>query len=65
MNELAATTLEAAGPLNLLGAQLVYIGQPLLSSAMPDDQLDALTRMLEDSSCTRDFVSYLREVQLS
>jgi hypothetical protein len=65
MSEWTASFLEAAGPLNLLGAQLVYLGQPILSSAMSDDHLNALTRVLEDSSCTQDFVLYLREARLS
>ena len=31
VNDLVATLLEALGPLTILGAQLVYIGQPLLT----------------------------------
>ena len=65
MDEWAASFLEAAGPLTVLGAQLVYVGQPLLGSVLPEDHLDALARTLEDSSHTRDFVTFLREAMTS
>ena len=61
MKDMAASFLEAAGPLNVLGAQVVYFTQPLLMNAVPDDHLTALTRVLEDTDCTQDFVSFLRE----
>lgn len=65
MKEWAASFLEAVGPLSILGAQLVYLGQPLLKGALPEMQLDALARMLEDSGSTQDFVRFLREAQPS
>lgn len=52
-----ALLLEAAGPLNLIGAQLLYFGAPLFSKP---DQIDALARLLEEDSETRAFVAYLR-----
>jgi hypothetical protein len=60
-----ASFLDAAGPLTIFGAQFLYIGQPLLSSAVPSAHLDALSRMLEDSNCTKDFVTFLREEGVS
>jgi hypothetical protein len=57
----AASLLEVVGPLSVLGAQVVYLGTPLLKNAVPVAQLDALARMLEDSSHTQAFVSCLRE----
>lgn len=57
----AASILEAAGPLAVLGAQLVYIGQPLLNHTVPNGHLDALARLLEDGTRTQAFVDYLRE----
>jgi hypothetical protein len=59
-DELAAF-LEAAGPMAVLGAQLVYLGHPLLSQIVPDDELEALALMLEDTNQTRSFASILRE----
>jgi len=53
--------LDATGPLTILGAQMVYFSQPVLSHALPNAHLDALARLLEDSTRTRDFVDYLRE----
>jgi len=57
----AASVLEAAGPLSVLGAQAVYLGSPLFKNVLPATQLDALARMLEDTGHTQAFVSYLRE----
>jgi hypothetical protein len=62
VQEVVAALLEAAGPLNLIAAQAVYIGQPLLNQAVSPGSLEALTDILEDRSQTRAFVSLLREV---
>jgi hypothetical protein len=56
-----ASLLEALGPLSILGAQIIYIGQPLLRYALPTEHLEALTRLLEDTPNTRAFANYLRE----
>lgn len=61
---LAASLLEAAGPLNLLAAQVVYMIQPLADRAMPDDHWRALTQMLEDTKEAQSFASLLREVDI-
>ena len=50
-----AVLLEAAGPLTILGAQAVYVSQPLLNHSLSEDHLDALARLLEDSTQTRAF----------
>ncbi len=63
LEEEAAALLEATGPLNLLGAQLVYLGQPLLRGWLPEDGLNTLATMLEDPQHTRAFVQQLREGQ--
>jgi len=65
MQELVSVLLESAGPLTLIGAQIVYIGQPLLSSTVPDEHLNALVRLLEDTQEARAFVHYLREAAQS
>ncbi len=61
LQDLAATFLESAGPLTLLGAQAVYLTQPLASLAFPNDRLEALAAMLEDTVQTRAFATFLRE----
>jgi len=65
MQELVSVLLESAGPLTLIGAQIVYIGQPLLSSTVSDEHLNALVRLLEDTQEARAFVHYLREAAQS
>ncbi len=56
-----ASLLEAAGPLNLITAQLIYMLQPIADNAMPHNHWQALTEMLEDNLETRRFTSLLRE----
>jgi hypothetical protein len=62
LEDIAATLLEASGPLSLLGAQALYMGQPLLRSIFPDDQLNALANLLEDNHQTQAFATFLREM---
>ena len=57
----ASAALDAAGPLTALAAQLVYFGQPLLGSASPGSQMQALAEMLENQAESRSFAAYLRE----
>ena len=61
VHQLAAAMLEASGPLKLVGAQLVYLGQPLLGGLVANEQLDALAHMLEEPAQTQNFIRYLRE----
>jgi hypothetical protein len=61
LQNLVASFLEAAGPLSLIGAQVIYIGQPILSGIVPAGHLDALTNVLEDDGQREEFVVYLRE----
>jgi hypothetical protein len=56
-----ADLLEAAGPLATLGAQAVYLTQPLLRPALSEQHLQALAGMLEDADQRRLFVQALRE----
>jgi hypothetical protein len=61
MQGFVASLLEAAGPLSTLGAQFVYLGQPLLSSFLPRGHIDALATMLDNPAETLQFVVFLRE----
>lgn len=54
LDALAASLLEAGGPLNLLGAQALYFGVPCLGEGA-----DALARTLESADEARAFASYL------
>jgi hypothetical protein len=62
---LAASFLEAAGPLTMLGAQMVYLSQPVLSSIMPRGHLDALATMLDNPAETQQFIVFLRESRVT
>jgi hypothetical protein len=57
----AALLLEAAGPLTMLLAQFVTIGQPLLGRSVSPDSMTALVSMLEEPAQTKAFVEILRE----
>lgn len=61
---LAVSLLEAAGPLTMLGAQLIYLGQPFLRSIVSSNQIDALATMLDNPVETQQFIVFLRESSL-
>jgi len=61
LENLAAWALEAAGPLTVLGAQVLYLGAPLLRPVFSDAQAGALAHLLEDDEEMRAFVAFLRE----
>jgi hypothetical protein len=56
-----SSLLEAAGPLTLLGAQAIYVTQPLLRTFTTDENLSALARLLEEPDQTQSFALFLRE----
>jgi hypothetical protein len=61
LDNLTASLLESAGPLTILAAQMVYIGQPFLKLAVQENKIDALAQMLEDTQQKRSFISIIRE----
>ncbi len=61
VTNLTATFLEALGPLNIFGAQFVYVGQPFLNLFVPEGHLEALVGLLENPQETQAFVSILRQ----
>jgi hypothetical protein len=61
VNTWAAAFLEAAGPLTILVAQMVYFSEPIFSSMEPEGKLASLARLFEDSSNRETFINYLRE----
>lgn len=61
LNQLTAVLLEAGGPLKLIGAQLIFISQPLFSGLLSSGRLDLLAEILEDSEQTTTFIRFLRE----
>ena len=59
LTDLVAWVLEAAGPLNFLGAQILYIGQPFVS--FPTGQsMQALANLLEQEDEAGAFVAFLK-----
>jgi hypothetical protein len=61
VNTWAVAFLEAAGPLTILVAQMVYFSEPIFSWMMPEGKFASLARLLEDSSNRETFIDYLRE----
>ncbi len=61
MRDFVATLLEAAGPLTILGAQAIYLGQPFVDGLPARSQLKALAGLLEDTNQTKAFIDFLRE----
>jgi hypothetical protein len=60
MEGFAAWALEAGAPLGVLGAQLIYVGQPLLSPFLPFEQTNALAGLLEDREEARAFINFMK-----
>ena len=65
VQNITVNLLESLGSLAVLGAQVVYLGQPLFGSAGAGSHLTALASMLEDTHERHAFVDYLREVDQS
>lgn len=61
LEDIVASLLEASGPLTILGAQLAYIGQPLLTSFFHERYFSALVDLLENPEQSQLFIGYLRE----
>lgn len=58
--EPAAIFLDAAGPLNLLLAQFVYLIQPFMEDFVSHEETSSLAALLENSSRRREFAILLR-----
>ena len=61
VRDLAATFLDALGPLNVFGAQFVYVGQPFLNQFLPEGDLEALAKLLENPQETQAFIRVLQQ----
>lgn len=61
LNTFAARMIEATSPLHILGAQLVYVGQPLLSLFVPQEHTRTLARTLEAPAEASAFARFLEE----
>jgi len=61
LENLAVWALEASGPLATLGAQVLYLGGPLLQPALSTRQIDSLAGLLENQDETRAFIAFLQE----
>lgn len=65
LQEITAIFLDAVRPLNLLGAQVVYLGQPIFRQLVANDHLEALAKILEDPTQTQAFISLLETTHRS
>lgn len=65
MGRPTAYLLEAAGPLTILFAQLVSLGQPLFSGSKNQADWEALADMLEDPAQAKAFAEYLKKERIS
>ena len=54
-----AMFLEASGPVNIIGAQLLYIGQPFFNPQVSDG-ISALANLLEQEDEARAFAAILK-----
>ena len=61
MEDMVATILEAVSPLNFLGAQAIYLSQPILNTLVPKDHVGALASLLENPEETKAFTTFLKQ----
>ena len=61
VEEWVASIMETAGPLNILAAQVVYLGQPFMKLLAPENQMNTLAEMLEDNDQRNSFINCIRE----
>lgn len=61
VQDITASLLEGLGPLTVLGAQILYFVQPLLAQTAPQEQMQELAGMLENTQETQAFILFLRE----
>jgi hypothetical protein len=61
VSDMAASFLEASGAFSILGAQVIYLIQPMIGDFLPDSALSRMAEMLDNPSQKRDFISVLRE----
>ena len=64
LENIAIFFLEAAGPFAILGAQVLYLGGPLINPALTDVQRDSLAELLENRQEALDFAAFLREEKI-
>jgi hypothetical protein len=60
IDQWVASLLDAFGPLTILGAQCIYISQPILGSFLPDKHLSAFAKILEEPDQAKAFSLFLR-----
>jgi len=60
----ATTVIETTGPLNVVGAQILYLIQPWIRHSNINEHLEAFIRILEDKGHAREFLDYLEEYSL-
>lgn len=61
LQNIAASLLDAGGPLNMIFAQFVHISQPVVSVFVSDSHISALADLLEEQEHTQYFIRSLRE----
>lgn len=61
LNGMAASVLEAGGPLAFLGAQALYFVGPTLAPFAPEDDVLALARLFEDPASVHALAERLTE----
>jgi len=60
LNEITASFLEIAGPFTLLGAQVIYLGEPILTVFAAPERTQALAELLENPTEKQAFIEVLR-----
>ncbi len=57
----AASLIDVASPLAFVGAQAIYLGQPIFGQPASASSYQALATLLENRTELQEFAAYLRE----
>ncbi len=63
LRRITAAFIEALGPLSIVGAQVLYLGQPILSTFISSRTASDLASILEDPEKSQLFVQSLRSYE--
>jgi len=61
LDGITAFLMEAGGPVSILAAQAIYMGQRFIRQSMPEGHLQALANLFEDQEEGQMFAAFLRE----
>lgn len=60
---MTASVIESVGPLAIIGAQILYLGQPFFNDPNSANDLNDLAHLIENPDERKNFAAFLREAR--